>query len=295
MKSKTATAAVPQQNILESRASEFVEWLARERPDEYELRVWQVHSRDVQPDAIEVEYSSDEHRASQEAIDAAVRRRERARARAGRSAACDQDGVWQRTSYELRTRGVHVRISTRQMRTGRARRQATNTRIRGSRRRERSTSSSSDDPGPDPEPSPAGRRECECCGLPLTGKRPQARYLNDAHRKRAQRQRDRLEPARAPERRLVLLTEAKAAPPVRCMCDPKGHLVDGGVCVPCGRARGNGGVAWLAGDIPSRQLTVHQPSRACEWRTRPSRSESARLRSTRRDYIDESIIKAVAA
>jgi hypothetical protein len=184
---------------------------------------------------------------------------------------------------------------------GRARapREARNDRPRGSRRsstrRSSERSGDSGSEGGEPEPSPAGRRECECCGLPLTGKRPQARYLNDAHRKRAQRQRDRLEPDRVPERRLVLLTEAKAPPPVRCKCDPKGHLVDGFVCVPCGRARGNGGVAWLAGDIPSRQLSIHQPSRAREWRTRPNRSESARLRSTRRDYIDESIIRGVAA
>jgi hypothetical protein len=181
----------------------------------------------------------------------------------------------------------------------RAPREARNDRPRGSRRsssrRSSERSGDSGSEGGEPEPSPAGRRECECCGLPLTGKRPQARYLNDAHRKRAQRQRDRLEPDRVAERRLVLLTEAKAPPPVRCKCDPKGHLVDGVICVPCGRARGNGGVAWLAGDIPSRQLSVHQPSRAREWRTRPNRSESARLRSTRRDYIDQSIIKAVAA
>lgn len=165
-----------------------------------------------------------------------------------------------------------------------------------SARRSSERSGDSGSEGGEPEPSPAGRL-CECgCGLPLTGKRRQARYLNEAHRKRAQRQRDRLTPDRVAERRLVLLTEAKAPPPVRCKCDPKGHLVDGVVCVPCGRARGNGGAAWLwlAGDIPSRQLAVHQPSRAREWRTRPNRSESARLRRTRRDYVDESIIKAAA-
>jgi hypothetical protein len=177
----------------------------------------------------------------------------------------------------------------------RTRARGTAKRPKGQSARSSARSGDSGSEGGESEPPQDGRR-CACgCDLPLTGLRPQALYLNDTHRKRAQRERDRLEPDRVAERRLVLLTETKPPPPVRCKCDPKGHLVDEAVCVPCGRPRGNGGVAWLAGDISSRQLSVHQPSRAREWRTRPSRNESARLRSTRRDYVDESIIKAVAA
>jgi hypothetical protein len=180
---------------------------------------------------------------------------------------------------------------------GRAPREATNGRRRGSRRGERATSSSSDDP--DPEPPPA--RPCAGgCGQDLDelGKNADAIYCGKRCAKRGQRRRDREQPDRVVER------TAAPGEPVRCRCrgsaayaldnrwvcvycarpirgaysDKNGHLADRGVLeVLAEEVRRGGRVPWVTR----------------EWRTRPNRSEAARLRNTHKEYVDPSIIKRV--
>ena len=185
----TTTADEP--HALAAQADEYVEWLATNRPDRYELLLFLIHSKDVQPDSGLVLHADDsaDRRARREAVHAAIRRRERGRAREGQSAACDRDGVWQRTSYGIGpsdVRAVHV---TRRARSTapRAYRQEANTRPRARQRREtrgRRSSGGGDSGSSDSdssEPPPAGRR-CLCgCGLDISHRAPQARYLNDAH------------------------------------------------------------------------------------------------------------------
>jgi hypothetical protein len=93
----------------------------------------------------------------------------------------------------------------------------------------------------EPEPPPAGRL-CACgCGRNLSHRAAQARYLNDAHaatdRQRRKRERD-------------LLNGVPDLPEL-CRCTPKRQLVDGGVCVQCGHARGQLTDDWLAGPARS--------------------------------------------
>jgi hypothetical protein len=76
-------------------------------------------------------------------------------------------------------------------RRGREARPATNRRSRGSRRGSAGGADPGDDGDPDPPP-----RVCPCpCGRSLAGRRPQARYYEDACRKRVERGAD-------PERRI---------------------------------------------------------------------------------------------
>lgn len=64
-------------------------------------------------------------------------------------------------------------------------------RTRGSRRTGSSSRSSGNDPG---ESDPSGERLCGCgCGSSLEGFAPQARFISDAHRKRASRSKARVE------------------------------------------------------------------------------------------------------
>jgi hypothetical protein len=118
----------------------------------------------------------------------------------------------------------------------------------------------SDDEGPSDEPPPAGRL-CECgCGFPLTGRRPQCRYLNVTHRKRHQRERDRQTPDRVA---LRAVENGTATRPRRCGCRPAHNLHDRGVCVKCGHARVDVAVAWIteARDLRSKQLVARAPAR----------------------------------
>lgn len=137
----------------------------------------------------------------------------------------------------------------------------------GRPRARRSTPSSRAGPSDDSEssePPRDGRPACACgCGLSMAGKRPQARYLNDAHRKRAQRARDRLDSDRPAERRLLQLIQERAPAPIRCKCEPRGQLVDENVCVPCGRPRGSMSAAWQneAASIRSKQPSLRAPAR----------------------------------
>jgi hypothetical protein len=174
----------------------------------------------------------------------------------------------------------------------RAPREARNGRPRGSKRSssrrssERSGDSGSEDG--ESEPPPAGRR-CECgCDLPLTGLRSHARFLNDAHRKRYQRERDRL----TPERVALRAVENGTATTARsCECKPAHNLVDRGMCVKCCHPRGESSVeAWLevARDVQSRQLVTRSPAR------RNPRYGDRKPKPVR-EFVDESIIEAVAA
>jgi hypothetical protein len=164
---------------------------------------------------------------------------------------------------------------------GHAPREARNDRRRGSRRGERSRSSSRDDP--DPEPS----RVCGCgCGEGISHLRPQALYLNETHRKRAQRARDRHDPERVLER--------TAAPGKQRRCRCRGQAAypydHRWICCACGRPKA-GLYSEVNGRLATREVLdilaeearrgAHTPALAREWRTRPTRELSAQLRKPR--------------
>jgi hypothetical protein len=157
----------------------------------------------------------------------------------------------------------------------------------GGRRQTRGGDSGDD--GPSDEPPQAGRPPCSCgCGLSMAGKRPQAKYLNDAHRKRAQRERDRLDSDRPAERRLLQLVQERPPAPVRCKCDPRPQLVDENVCVPCGRPRGSASAAWLneAANLRSKQLSSRAPAHRNLRYGDPKRKPV-------REYIDREAVAAL--
>lgn len=91
-------------------------------------------------------------------------------------------------------RGVHLRQAAARKapsgatpRTGRAQREATNARTRGSRRSSASASGSRGSPDDLADPEPSSRR-CACgCGADLSGRRPQTVYATDTCRKRSER------------------------------------------------------------------------------------------------------------
>ena len=105
---------------------------------------------------------------------------------------------------------------------GRAPRAATNTHRRGSRRGERSRSSSSDDPDPDAEP-----RACEWCGASIEHRRAGARHCSAAHRARAWRAAQRVEPF---EPLASVPRPCDACPHLATLPDEDGDPI----CVVCG-------------------------------------------------------------
>jgi hypothetical protein len=132
---------------------------------------------------------------------------------------------------------------------GRAPREATNTRLRGSRRKSARSSSSS---GDDPPPSPTGRSCKAGCGREIDHRTPGARYCTDedcgraraADRQRGVRARDRSDSERAADRgysRAVKLGVAAdrlcdrscGASPVNVRETPDGDVL----CGVCGRWR----------------------------------------------------------
>jgi hypothetical protein len=125
----------------------------------------------------------------------------------------------------------------------------------------------------------------------MVGKRSHADYLNDAHRKRAQRERDRLDSDRPAERRLLQLIKERPPAPVRCKCDPRPQLVDENVWVPCGRPRGSASAAWLieAVNLSSKQLSSRGPTR------RNPRYGDRKRKPVTVTPFDESIIRKAAA
>jgi hypothetical protein len=244
MKCRTVEAAH------QRKVDEYVEWLARNKPAAYADLLYMVHAHDAQPDVTELEMN--------EAIASAIRRRERAEACAGREAACDEGGVWRRTSYGTDHGTVVVAPRRVRSRSGRAPRRATNAHSRGSRRGQRATSSSSDDPDP-----PSAARICQCgeCGRDISHLRTGAKYFEAACRKRTQRKRDKATPDRIWQRKAKRLAAAEALGPGErtaenlpkgCRCfsrgvdpgfnkgsetDPEGDLI----CVACGRPLELGG------------------------------------------------------
>lgn len=183
-------------------------------------------------------------------------------------------------------------------RPGRAPRRATNARRRGSRRTTTAARA-----GPEDDPEPPGARPCACgCGRPRPEEAGQYYALDECRkrhareRKRRQRSRDREE---GTERHVARRVEAGDRPPQPGRCkpgcegeavyvDPEGAVV----CVACGKPRTvtlrrvNGYDAWFrdrAAMMASNGVFVHKPQPRREWKTRPTRSEAAKLRRTRRD------------
>ena len=160
-------------------------------------------------------------------------------------------------------------------------------------RRDRRTSSPSRaGPGDDSDPSEPPARTCACgCGEDISHLAPQARYLDDTHRKAAARVRDRVKRLAVADSLEQLAAENL---PKGCRCsseavekDPEGDWIS----VPCGRplkvpgSTPNGYDARLA---KARDLMrndkaegrqVHRARRPREWRTRPSRDLSNNLRA----------------
>jgi hypothetical protein len=172
--------------------------------------------------------------------------------------------------------------------TGRAPRPATNARQRGSKRssarRSSERSGDSGEDGPEPPPAP---RECEWCGERIDHLNADARYCGTKHRVYAARARDRANPDRVAARAIENGTAGRPRP---CRCSPQGHLVDDGLCFHCGRARGAVSTAWMreARDLKVRDLALRSPAR------RDPRTGDGKRRP-RRVYVDESIIRQVAA
>jgi hypothetical protein len=243
MKDQTATATVAQQ------ASQFIEWLAEERPDAYERLLWMVHTQDVQLDSIEVEFKSAEHRARWEALAAAIRRRERDQARKGQLAACDRKGNWQRCSYGgPRTRIALSVVTSRHGKRPQRAREARRPKASATR-----SSARSGDSGKEGEqselPEPPQRWLCAFCGKDIPSDRsPKATHCTDRHadrdRQRRKRQRDRarskLPPTPQPadywrmrqitdeERQLLRML-------VVCRCNGDHLEFEPGECFRCGR------------------------------------------------------------
>lgn len=100
------------------------------------------------------------------------------------------------------------------------------------------SSSRSADSGDDGEPGesepPSERAPCEWCGADLSHKNADARHCNDVHRVYADRAKDKANPDRVAARSVENGTNGRAAV---CRCDPPGHLVDDGRCIPCGHDR----------------------------------------------------------
>jgi hypothetical protein len=94
---------------------------------------------------------------------------------------------------------------------------------------------SGSDPGDDGEPSePPAARLCEWCGGDISHKNADARHCSDQCRVYANRARDKAEPDRMAVRAVENGVSGRAAV---CKCDPPGHLVIEGRCLPCGHDR----------------------------------------------------------
>jgi hypothetical protein len=180
-----------------------------------------------------------------------------------------------------------------------------------SARRSSERSGDSGEDGPSDEAEPPSPRPCECeCGLSAAAG---SRYFNDTHaarvRKRRERERDKANPDRIWERKAKRLEKAEALRekllergeqltaenlPKGCRCpgegfdkDPEGDMI----CVPCGRplkVPGTSPNGYDARMAQARDLMrndsaegrqVHRHHRPREWRTRPRRDRSTKLRA----------------
>lgn len=144
--------------------------------------------------------------------------------------------------------------------------------------------------GGESEP-PQGGRPCICgCGRDVSHKRAGALYSDpEACRKRYQRERDRANPDRVNER------DAKPDPRLRCGgCGEGAYPFDHRWwCLKCGRAIPRA-YTDVNGHLAEREVLdviaadshrgTHKPRLAREWKTRPTRELSAKLRKTRKDW-----------
>jgi hypothetical protein len=148
------------------------------------------------------------------------------------------------------------------------------------------SSARSGDSGEDGSEPPLALRECEWCGESIEHLNADARYCGAKHRVSAARARDKADPDRVAARAVENGVHRRPQP---CRCSPQGHLVIGGVCFHCGRARGDTSV-WLRG---ARELKVREVVTRAPARKAPRTGDGKRR--PKRVYVDESIIRQVAA
>jgi hypothetical protein len=168
--------------------------------------------------------------------------------------------------------------------------------VRGASKRSSSKSGDSGDDGlAEPEPSPAARL-CEWCDGDISHKNTDARHCSPKHRVYANRARDRANPDRVAERSAARQRANGGVWTLLCDCDPTPELNDAGQCTHCGHPRSADAVDWLDDPPPpSRSFVLVGSPKRDRWKTRPTRSDAARLRKTRREFVDESIIRGAAA
>jgi hypothetical protein len=176
----------------------------------------------------------------------------------------------------------------------------------------RASTQSGDRGSEDGEPEPPGARTCEWCGRGIEHLNKDARHCSPKHRVYAQRARDRANPDRVADRsaarqRAERQPRSSASGPCpgpkatlgRCGATLVSKDPEGGVwCVLCGTPRSpltspNGLDAIAVEMMQFDKFTMRMPAPR-EWRTRPSRSEAARLRKTRRNVTREDTSERVA-
>jgi hypothetical protein len=164
----------------------------------------------------------------------------------------------------------------------RAPREARNDRPGGSRRSSvrRSSERSGDSGDPDEEPA----RVCANarCRADISHLHPLAEFCDNRGACKQQAYRDRLTHKHLEE--LV----GTVAHDLACGCNPKGHLVIGGVCFHCGRPRGGVTRAWLDDGLRARPFV----SSRAPARRNPRLGE--RKRKPLREYVDKAIIRTPA-
>ena len=153
--------------------------------------------------------------------------------------------------------------------------------------------------GPDADPDesePAERRLCENkrCERDISHRPSLSRYCNDACQQEAWR-----------DRRTIAYLDEKVgtiAEGLSCTCAPRHgdtephSLVEHGHCTKCGYTRGVLTRAWVDDKgVGARPFVSTRGRQRQDFPVRPNRKLSAKLRATKNDYVDESIIRRVAA
>ena len=80
-----------------------------------------------------------------------------------------------------------------------------------------------------------------------------------------------------------------------CDCKPQHNVVEHGHCLKCGYTRGVLTRAWVDDQgVAARSFVSTRGRERRDFPVRPNRKLSAKLRATKNEYVDESIIRRVA-